>query len=286
MPTPPRYLVALITPFDRREELDLDAHRHNLETLWEAGVRGFVLAGSNGEGPYLEPGERQLLVEASRKTLGGRAYLMCGVMAETLREARRQVDEAQAGGADAVLVLTPTTLARQRLDLIEAFYRELADRSPLPVVLYSVPATTAYQLAEDSAARLLDHPNVIGMKDSSGDPVRIQRVAARSERPVWSGSSQALTLSIAAGAYGAITGSGNYVPRLVLDTLAAAQRNPLRARDLQARLSEAAQKVESLGIAGVKAASVAAGLRPGRPRRPLRTLPRSAARRLTDFLTA
>lgn len=288
MPNPPRFLPALITPFTRAGDLDLAAHRHNVRFLFEQGVRGFVIGGSNGEGPYLEPGERARLCAAARDELGRRVYLMCGLMAETTREAARQVPEAVEGGADAVLVLTPTTLIRNRTAYVVGFFQAVADHSPLPVILYSVPPNTAYSLPEDAVAALAAHPNIVGMKDSSGDPVRLQRLVAAVPEGflVWSGSSQALSLAVAAGAYGAITGSGNYAPRLALDTLAAALRNPLRAADLQDRLSALSQQIEVLGVPGVKAAAQAAGMRPGHPRAPLASLPRREAARLAALLTS
>lgn len=267
----PRYLVALITPFDSDGELDLDSHRHNLTTLWETGIRGFVIGGSNGEGPYLEHGERGQLVSVARDALGSEAHVMCGVMAETVRGARSQMTEAAEGGADSILCLTPTTLSRNRVKVVEAYFNTVADEAPLPVLLYSVPNTTSYNLEEAVVSALAQHPNIVGMKDSSGDPVRMQRLveSTPSDFLFWSGSSQALTLAVTAGAYGVITGSGNYAPRLVVDTLTSALESPLSARELQAKLSAISRTVEVGGIPAVKAASVAAGLRPGYPRAPL-----------------
>jgi dihydrodipicolinate synthase/N-acetylneuraminate lyase len=267
----PRYLVALITPFTAGGEIDLEAHRHNVSVLWTAGVRGFVIGGSNGEGPYLETDERRRLLAAARDVLGSDAYLMCGVMAETVRQAVRQLAEAAEGDADSVLCLTPTTLARNRVDTVEGFFSTVADESPLPLVLYSVPNTTAYSLPEESVAALAGHPGIVGMKDSSGDPVRMQRLveATPDDFVLWSGSSQALTLAVTAGAHGVITGSGNYVPHLVLETLESAIVDPLRAMALQRRLSAASRAIESHGIPGVKVAAETAGLRPGHPRLPL-----------------
>ena len=267
----PRYLVALITPFTATGDLDLEAHRHNVSVLWTAGVRGFVIGGSNGEGPYLESDERRRLLASARDVLGPDAHLMCGVMAETVRQAVRQMAEAAEGDADAVLCLTPTTLARNRVDTVERFFNTVADDSPLPLVLYSVPNTTAYSLPEESVAALAGHPGIVGMKDSSGDPVRMQRLVESTpdDFVLWSGSSQALTLAVTAGAHGVITGSGNYLPHLVLDALESAIMDPLKAKPLQRRLSAASRTVESHGIPGVKAAAKAAGLQPGHPRLPL-----------------
>ncbi|HLF61692.1 MAG TPA: dihydrodipicolinate synthase family protein [Acidimicrobiia bacterium] len=268
-------MPALITPFTRSGEVDTRAHTHNLRVLAEKGIEGFVIGGSNGEGPYLEPGERSSLVKTGRRR---KAHFMVGIAAESTRVAVRQIQEAADAVADSVLVMTPTTLARGRDEAILRFYRTIADMSPLPVFIYSVPSVTSYNLPIELVWRLSRHDNVIGMKDSSGDVVRLQAIidATPPGFLLYSGSSQALTAAMAVGCHGAITGSGNYVPALVLQTLEAARQSPEMARRLQKRLSSVSAEVDAHGIPGVKAAAKAAGLDPGYPREPLTRLSRGA----------
>ena len=275
MLSPPEYMPALITPFTRSGEVDTRAHTHNLRVLAEKGIEGFVIGGSNGEGPYLEPGERSSLVKTGRRR---KAHFMVGIAAESTRVAVRQIQEAADAVADSVLVMTPTTLARGRDEAILRFYRTIADMSPLPVFIYSVPSVTSYNLPIELVWRLSRHDNVIGMKDSSGDVVRLQAIidATPPGFLLYSGSSQALTAAMAVGCHGAITGSGNYVPALVLQTLEAARQSPEMARRLQKRLSSVSAEVDAHGIPGVKAAAKAAGLDPGYPREPLTRLSRGA----------
>jgi dihydrodipicolinate synthase/N-acetylneuraminate lyase len=275
MISPPDYMPALITPFTRTGEIDTAAHQQNLKVLAEIGIEGFVIGGSNGEGPYLEPGERRRLVKAGRRR---KTHFMVGIAAESTRIALSQLAEATDAGADSILVLTPTTLARGRDEAIHRFYKTIADESMLPVFLYSVPNVTAYSMPVDLVARLSRHENIVGMKDSSGDVVRLQSIidATPGDFLLYSGSSRALTAAMAVGCHGAITGSGNYVPRLVLDTLARAKEDPAGARKLQRRLSSISADVEALGVPGVKAASKTAGLEPGYPRLPLTRLSRGA----------
>lgn len=282
----PRLLPALITPFDRAGEIDLPAYRHNLSSLWERGIRGFLIGGSTGEGPYLEVGERHSLVREARKRLGRRAYLMCGIAAETERQAMAMIKEAADGKADSALVITPTTLTRNRMPYVENFYRDIADDSPLPLLLYSVPGVTAFELPEDSVARLADHPRITGIKDSGGHPVRLQRIIASvpDDFTVFTGATQAITLAVAAGAHGAITASTNYIPEKVLETLTSARRSPIKARPLQQEISKISAAVEAHGIPGVKAAAQAAGLQPGYPRLPLARLSEPESARLQALL--
>ena len=150
--------------------------------------------------------------------------------------------------------------------------------SPLPVYLYSVPAVTGYNLPIELIWRISRHENVVGMKDSNGDVVRLQSIidATPPGFVLYSGSSRALTAAMAVGCHGAITGSGNYLPALVLQILAATKDSPETARRLQKRLSSVSVDVEAHGIPGVKAAAKAAGLDPGYPREPLTRLSRGA----------
>ena len=113
----PRLMPALVTPFDAAGAIDFLAHAHNVAFMVDKGITGFLLGGPTGEGPYLEPGERRLLVEATRE-LADDALVLCGVAAQSNRQAPSQGEEAAAGGADAALVMTPTTLARTRPDAV------------------------------------------------------------------------------------------------------------------------------------------------------------------------
>ncbi|MEX0796178.1 MAG: dihydrodipicolinate synthase family protein [Acidimicrobiia bacterium] len=270
---PPEYMPALVTPFTRGGTIELTDFAGNVRILADTGMTGFVIAGSNGEGPYLEPGERLKLVKSVRRR---KSHLMVGISGESTRMALSQVAEAEEGKADSVLVMTPTTAARGRSDAMLEHYRVIADASTLPVYLYSVPAVTAYSLPIEIVAKLSRHPNIVGMKDSSGDVVRLQSVLDATPRGfiLYTGSSRAITAAMAIGCHGAITGSGNYLPRLVQEVLAKAKEDPKSARRLQKRLSSISAEIDAQGAPGVKAAAKAAGLEPGYPRLPLTRLSR------------
>lgn len=280
----PDFMPALITPFGQRGELDIKAHTSNMRVLADLGIKGYVLAGSNGEGPYLEDGERARLVKAGRRR---KAHFMVGIAGQSTRQALTQVAEANEADADSLLVLTPTTLARGRDAAVTRFYRTIADRSQIPVFLYSVPPVTAYSLPVELIGRLSKHENIVGMKDSSGDVVRLQAILDVTPRDfiLYSGSSPALTAAIAIGCHGAITGSGNYAPQLVMQTLAAAKKSPASARRLQKRLSVLSSHVDAHGVPGVKAAAKAAGLEPGYPREPLTRLSRGVETSIAKLIT-
>ncbi len=192
-------MPALVTPFTRAGKLDLKSHAFNLDALAGRGIAGFVLGGSTGEGPLLEPGERRDLVKTGRKTVGETPHLMVGIVAESVRQALGQIMESTDAGADTVLVLGPLSLARNSTDAQRAFYTQIADRSPVPVLLYSVPRNTGYALDEKMCIELAGHPNVVGMKDSGADAVRIVRIAraAGPEFEMYNGASASAAAAVA-----------------------------------------------------------------------------------------
>jgi len=286
MRPPPHLLPALVTPFTRSGELDLDAHRYNLRELTARGISGFLIGGSTGEGPYLDRGERGALVAAARQELGSHPFLLAGIAAESLRAALAQAEEAAVAGADAVLVLTPTTLVRGNHPAVVGFFKDMADASPVPVFVYSVPAVTGYTLPIESAIELSRHANIAGMKDSGGDPLAMARLVedTAGDLLLMTGSSRAMTLCITVGAHGAITASSNYLPELAGAVVAAARRSPRSAARLQSRLSRLSTAVEARRVPGVKAAAELTGLRPGYPRQPLRPLPAKERKRIETVL--
>jgi 4-hydroxy-tetrahydrodipicolinate synthase len=183
-------MPALITPFTGNGNLDLDSHEANLSTLSDRGITGFLLGGSTGEGPYLEDGERKALLETARSTLGNAPFLVCGIVSESLRGTMRQIDESVAGGADAILVQTPTALTRGRDEYVEGYYKDVAKASELPVLIYSVPAYTAYEPSIETIARIGAFDNIVGMKDSGGNPARKAQIieATSDDFVVYAGS--------------------------------------------------------------------------------------------------
>jgi len=263
MKIPPRTMAALVTPFDGAGSIDAGAHRRNLRLLTDRGLGGFLIGGSTGQGPYLETGERAILVATAREELGQAAFLLAGISGQSVRQAALQVSEAADAGADAVLVTTPTLLLRKNHELVAGFFRSVADDSPIPILCYSVPAVMSYELPVETAIDLSDHPNIVGMKDSGGDPQRVAPVldGAGEGYYLYTGASRIVHEAAEQGAYGAITASANYAPALV-----DAARTDLDAQD---RLSAISATVERNGLAGTYAAAEMEGLAPGTMRAPL-----------------
>jgi len=272
----PRAMPALVTALDPDGNIHRDGHVHNVAAAVESGAKGILVGGSTGEGPYLEAGERTILVAATREAFPD-LTILCGIFAESARQAHTQICEATDGGADAVLVVTPTTLVRDRREWIVDYFEWVADTSPVPVFLYTVPRVTGYELPCASVAELAGHPNVAGMKDSGGDVSRLDDIAAilSDDFVVYAGASRALADSFDRGAHGAITASANYA----FSTVAAAASGD---RAAQATLIDVTSVVEQYGVPGTKFAASVAGLRPGPGRAPLPHLGQDTQSAITD----
>ena len=259
----PRVMPALVTAMGDNGEIDIDAHVDNVGVGVDTGVRGVLIGGSTGEGPYLEVGERSKLITATRSSFPD-LVIIAGVFAESMLQAERQICEAADAGADALLVVTPTTLVRGRREWIVDYFESVADTSPLPVFLYTVPNVTGYELPCESVAELAGHHNIIGMKDSGGDTTRLDAIAQIMDDSfvVFAGSSLVLSDSVVRGAYGAITASSNYA----FTTVSAAIAGDREAQD---RLAALVSVVEPHGVPGTKYAASLVGMNPGPARLPL-----------------
>jgi 4-hydroxy-2-oxoglutarate aldolase len=273
----------VVTPFDRRGEVDRGLFRENLQRYVGIGLGGIVVAGSTGEAPYLTERERLGLVEVAREIVKPPEVLMVGTGLESTRETLRLSREAIRRGADALLVVTPNYY-KSRMDApaLTAHYRAVADGVRRPILIYSIPQFTGIHIEAATIAALSRHPNIGGLKESSGDlgfVKRILRLVAPGFR-VLVGSVVILLDALGAGAAGGVLGQADYAPDLCVGVYEAfLQRRLETARDLQRRLMPLAQKVNApYGVSGVKAAMDLAGYAGGVPRAPLAPL-NAAARR-------
>lgn len=160
-PLPPspfgRALCAMITPFTGSGGLDLDGAQRLAERLVAAGCDGLVLSGTTGESPTTTDAEKAELVAAVREAVGGRASIVTGVGTFDTRHTLDLTRAAEKAGADGVLVVSPY-YSRLPQDALEAHFREVADASGLPVMLYDIPGRTGTRIEPDTLLRLAEHP--------------------------------------------------------------------------------------------------------------------------------
>ncbi len=270
------------TPFNRRGGIDEGALRHNLGRYIEAGVSGVLVAGSSGEAPYLTEEERLRLVEVARSIVKAPALLLAGTGLEGTAQTLDLSREAIARGADAVLVLPPDYYkSAMRPEVLETHFRKLADGIRRPLLIYSIPQFTGFAMDPAMIGRLSRHPNIAGMKESSGnlDFLRAVRDKARRRFRLLIGSALCLAAGLELGAKGAILSQANFEPQVCLGIYEAVRRgDKVTAEKLGKRLAMLAHSITALyGPAGIKAAMDLMGYRGGDPRPPL--IPVSAGNR-------
>ncbi len=162
---------ALATPFDHHGDLYKIKVLHNIDKLNSINLAGYVVCGSTGETPLLSTAERLQLMEWVKAASSPEKTLIAGVGAESVHETIHLANRAAEIGFHAALVLTPFYYRNQmhRPDTQALFFRSVADKIKIPVILYNIPQVTGYDLPSETVAELSHHPNIAGLKDSSGN---------------------------------------------------------------------------------------------------------------------
>ena len=281
--------LPVVTPFDSRGEVDEGAFRENLRRYADVGLAGIVVAGSSGEAPHLTERERLRLVELARRIVSPPQLLIVGTGLESTRETLRLSREAVAHGADAVLAITPSYYkARMDSAALTAHFRTVADGLRRPIILYSIPPVTGLRMKPEAIAKLSYHPNIAGIKESSGD-LAFLRAIVRKSRPgfrVLVGSALILLEALRAGAAGAVVSLAGVVPELCVGIYTAFCQGRIKvARNLAQKLMHLAEHtVIPYGVPALKAALDLSGYCGGVPRPPLLPLDPASRRLLAAAL--
>jgi len=266
------------TFFDADEEMDLPTLHRHIARLRKAGIANFVALGSNGEAVHLDMDERFQMIETIRAAAGAEAQLLAGAGAQSTRETIRLCALASQAGADIALILPPHHYGgRMGMATQRAHFLAVADASPLPVMIYNMPANAAgVDLDAETIIALSTHPNIVGVKDSSGNVTKLAQVVAGApdDFAVLAGSAGFLLPALVVGARGVIAALANVAPRECLRLMDLYEQGALaEARALQARLIPVNTAVTGgYGVAGLKAALTLVAGYGGAPRRPLAPL--------------
>src|SRR3989454_10898739 len=265
----------MVTPFDETGAIRYDYFEVNIDKYLEAGIEGYLVLGSNAESVYLEHSEKLKLIESARKRLPASTTLLAGTGMESTRATIELTKEAADRGADAVLVKNPFYFKSQMtFDVYMAHYTAVADASAVPIVIYNVPVFTGVPLQSRLVIELAKHPNILGMKDSSGDVKLISEVIWNTDPVrfgVLAGAAPTLLPAMFAGARGGIIALACAAPKAALALYRAfAAGDYKRAGVIQRIIAPAAGAVtERYSIGGLKAAMELERFESGFPRRPL-----------------
>ncbi|MER5383486.1 4-hydroxy-tetrahydrodipicolinate synthase [Streptomyces sp. NPDC002688] len=269
-----RALCAMVTPFTEAGALDVDGAQRLAERLVTEGCDGLVLSGTTGESPTTTDAEKAALVRAVREAVGDRAAIVAGVGTADTRHTVELALAAEKAGADGLLVVAPY-YSRPPQDAVEAYFREIADASGLPLVLYDIPGRTGTRIEPETMIRLAEHPRIVAVKDCAYDLLGTQKVLARTELAYYAGCDEYVLALYAIGAAGYISTVANVAPRQFRsildmfdggDTVGAARRQrqllPLVESMMSAGLPGAVTAKAVLGSVGLPAGPVRAPLRP------------------------
>ncbi|XP_048843832.1 4-hydroxy-2-oxoglutarate aldolase, mitochondrial isoform X2 [Brienomyrus brachyistius] len=278
----------IATPFTPKEEVDYEKLEENVQKYAKIPFRGLVVQGSNGEFPFLSVEERVEVVQHVRRALPRDKLVMAGSGCESTQATVRMTERMVQAGADAVLVVTPC-FYRGRMDTraLIHHYTQVADSSPVPVVLYSVPANTGLELPVEAVVTLSQHPNIVGLKDSGGDITRMALITHKTRGSgfqLLAGSAGFLLAAYAVGAVGGVCALANVLgPQLCQLERLCLSGSWEAARELQGRLIEPnAAVTRKFGVAALKRAMGWFGYHGGECRSPLRPLSEAEAEQLRE----
>lgn len=269
---------AAVTPFDSSGALDHGGLAANLHWWVARGAGGVLLLGSTGELPHLSDFEQALVLEVGRRHLPESHLLLAGCGRDGTHLAVEACTRAANAGVDAALVGTPTYYqGLLKVPRLIEYYRAVADQSPIPVLLYSVPSLTGVTIPPEVVAALAPHPNVVGMKDSSGDArlaAAYRAAASEAQFVMLSGSAYGADAFMLSGLFdGLILGAGNVLPEAAAGVMSAARAGDVsNARHHGDALRAASRGIGRYGIGGWKAGLGARGRFGGAVRSPLPAL--------------
>lgn len=279
---PPRPLtggvyVPTVAFFDANEDIDIATTEKHAIFLAKSGVAGIVVQGSNGEAVHLDRAERKLIASTTRKALDSAGYqipVIVGVGAQSTRETITFAKDAAEAGCDYVIALPPSYY--KSLDTSTSriqYFRDVADASPIPVLIYNYPgATSGVDLDSDEILALSQHPNIAGTKLTCGNTGKLARIASsvkRSDFSTFGGSCDFTLQTLIAGGQGVIAGTANVIPRASIEVYKLYTQGKIaEAQKLQSIVARADWVAIKGGYPAVKAALQAFYGYGGVPRRP------------------
>jgi 4-hydroxy-2-oxoglutarate aldolase len=277
------------TPFDGKGMVSVEALKSNLLFLNQFDLRGFVVLGSNGEYVMLSEEEKLLVMETARTVLPEDKLIIAGTGCQSTAETLHLTERAAEIGVDAALVITPSYYRRQMTpEVLIHHFNTIADDSPIPILIYNMPACTGIDPDAETISFLARHPNIIGLKDSSGDVTKIAAIRQQSGPgfQILAGSGGFLLPALSVGAIGGIMALANIAPHACI----AIRRyhlegRQLEARELQLRMVPVNSAVTSRwGVPGLKAAMEMIGMYGGPVRLPLMPVSEEIRKQLNSIL--
>ncbi len=264
----------ITTPF-RDGKLALDNLKKNFQKWNRTGLSGYLVLGSNGEAVYLSENEKIKVVETSRESIPRSKIMMVGTGMESTHETIRFTNQVAKMGGDCALVVTPSYFkGSMKPQVLYDHFVAVAESSRIGILVYNVPQFTGINLEAEWVARLSEHSNIVGVKDSSGNIGQLSEIIHLSKKDfaVFVGSAPVFFPALCIGAVGGILAVANATPQECVQIQNLFDKGKMReAKALQNRLTPFAKAVTTgYGIGGLKMAMDLVGYSGGNPRSPLK----------------
>jgi len=264
----------ITTPF-KDGKLALDQLRKNFQKWNKTGLSGYLVLGSNGEAVYLNEKEKTKVIEVSREVIATSKIMIVGTGMESTQETIRFTNQSAKMGADCALVVTPSYFkGSMKPQILYDHFISVAESSRIGILLYNVPQFTGINMESELVAKLSAHPNIIGIKDSSGNIGQLSEIIYLSHEKfaVFVGSAPVFFPALCVGAVGGILAVAQVAPQACVQIQNLFNKGKMdEARALQSQLTPLAKAVTAIyGIGGLKMAMDLAGYFGGNPRHPLK----------------
>ncbi len=231
-------IVAIVTPMQDDGSLDMAAFRALIDFHVEQGTDGIVVVGTTGESPTVNVEEHELLISEAVKHAAKRIPIIAGTGANSTREAIELAAFSKTAGADASLTVVPY-YNKPTQEGLYLHFKAIAEAVDMPHILYNVPGRTGADMSNDTVLRLAQIPNIVGIKDATGNIERGSDLLQRAPKDfaVYSGDDASTLALILLGAHGTISVTANVAPKLMHEMCFAALNGELaKARDINFRL--------------------------------------------------
>ncbi|MCL4550193.1 MAG: dihydrodipicolinate synthase family protein [Bacteroidetes bacterium] len=278
----------IATPFVN-DEVAYDKLAQNFSRWNNTGLSGFVVMGSNGESVFLTREEKLKLVEAAKKNISGDKLLIAGTGSDSIKETISLSNDAADLGADYVLILTPSFYkSEMKLAAHIKYFSSVADKTKVPVIIYNVPKFTGVDIEPETVAKLAEHKNIVGIKNSSENIRQTTEIIDQTPKDFVTivGTASVLYSGISAGAVGGILALANIAADECVQIqkfVEAGKHN--QALELQKRMLPVNKAITAkYGVAGLKAAMDMLGYFGGEPRSPLSSLNDAGKEELKQIL--
>jgi len=277
--------TALITPFDKDDNINEDSLRRVIRYNLDDGVSGFYVCGSTGEWPLLTIDERKRILEIVKDEVGDKASIIVNIGCISTKFSIDLARHSEEVGVSAISSFPPIYYRFTREE-IKRYYFDIAESTSVPLVIYYIPSFTNIEMSFDYLLELLSHKNIIGVKFTSMDLFMLERIKTLSGKMVFNGFDEVFLAGLSLGADGMIGSTCNFVPDIITSIYNSFKSGDLKsAYSYQQKLNRIIKDILGFGvIPAIKEILNMAGFECGKPRKPFKALDEDDKAKLSSLI--